>query len=441
MFDALTDKLQGVFSGLKGRGKLTDADIDKAMRAIRLSLLEADVSLPVVKQLTTAIKERATGDEVMSSITPDQQVVKIVSEELTRLMGGANVSLAMSQNPPTVILMAGLQGSGKTTCTAKLARHLLNEGRAPMMIACDVHRPAAMEQLAVLGEQIGVPVHVEKGATDPVKIATAGIAEAKRSGRDVVIVDTAGRLTIDADMMAELVAIRDAVKPTSVVLVVDAMTGQTAVEVATAFQDAVQFDGVVLSKLDGDARGGAALSVRSVTGKPILFVGTGEKVDALEPFHPDRMASRILGMGDVLSLIEKAQQTVSVDDAKRMEDRLRGGNLTLDDFLEQLQQVRKMGPLGQVMGMIPGFSQAAKMKDVEVDERRIDRVEAIISSMTMPERSRPDIINGSRRRRIAEGSGTTVQEVNQLLAQFKQMQKLMKRMGKGGGGMPSMLGA
>ncbi len=441
MFDALTDKLQGVFSGLKGRGKLTEADIDKAMRAIRLSLLEADVSLPVVKQLTTAIKERATGDEVMSSITPDQQVVKIVSEELTRLMGGANVSLAMSQNPPTVILMAGLQGSGKTTCTAKLARHLLNEGRAPMMIACDVHRPAAMEQLAVLGEQIGVPVHLEKGATDPVKIATAGIAEAKRSGRDVVIVDTAGRLTIDADMMAELVAIRDAVKPTSVVLVVDAMTGQTAVEVATAFQDAVQFDGVVLSKLDGDARGGAALSVRSVTGKPILFVGTGEKVDALEPFHPDRMASRILGMGDVLSLIEKAQQTVSVDDAKRMEDRLRGGNLTLDDFLEQLQQVRKMGPLGQVMGMIPGFSQAAKMKDVEVDERRIDRVEAIISSMTMPERSRPDIINGSRRRRIAEGSGTTVQEVNQLLAQFKQMQKLMKRMGKGGGGMPSMLGA
>ena len=441
MFDALTDKLQGVFSGLKGRGKLTDADIDKAMRAIRLSLLEADVSLPVVKQLTTAIKERATGDEVMSSITPDQQVVKIVSEELTRLMGGANVSLAMSPNPPTVILMAGLQGSGKTTCTAKLARHLLNEGRAPMMIACDVHRPAAMEQLAVLGEQIGVPVHVEKGATNPVKIATAGIAQAKRSGRDVVIVDTAGRLTIDADMMAELVAIRDAVKPTSVVLVVDAMTGQTAVEVATAFQDAVQFDGVVLSKLDGDARGGAALSVRSVTGKPILFVGTGEKVDALEPFHPDRMASRILGMGDVLSLIEKAQQTVSVDDAKRMEDRLRGGNLTLDDFLEQLQQVRKMGPLGQVMGMIPGFSQAAKMKDVEVDERRIDRVEAIISSMTMPERSRPDIINGSRRRRIAEGSGTTVQEVNQLLAQFKQMQKLMKRMGKGGGGMPSMLGA
>ena len=436
MFDALSDKLQGVFSGLKGRGKLTESDIDKAMRAIRLSLLEADVSLPVVKELTTAIKERATGDEVMSSITPDQQVVKIVNEELTRLMGGANVSLAMAPNPPTVILMAGLQGSGKTTCTAKLARHLLNEGRAPLMVACDVHRPAAMDQLAVLGEQIGVPVHLEKGSTDAVAIAKDGIDAARRSGRDVVIVDTAGRLSIDEEMMAELVAIRDTVKPTSVVLVVDAMTGQTAVDVAVAFQDAVQFDGVVLSKLDGDARGGAALSVRSVTGKPILFVGTGEKVDALEPFHPDRMASRILGMGDVLTLIEKAQQTVDVDDAKRMEERLRGGNLTLDDFLEQLRQVRKMGPLGQVMGMIPGFNKAAKMKDVDVDERRIDRIEAIISSMTMPERSRPDIINGSRRRRIATGSGTTVQEVNQLLAQFKQMQKLMKRMGKGG--MPSL---
>ncbi len=436
MFDILSDKLQGVFSGLRGRGKLTSADIDKAMRGIRLSLLEADVSLPVVKQLTTAIKERATGDEVMLSITPDQQVVRIVNEELTRLMGGTKVSLAMAPHPPTVILMVGLQGSGKTTCTAKLARLLLNDGRAPLMVACDVYRPAAMEQLAVLGAQVGVPVHMATGSTDPVAIARGGIALAKRTGRDVVIVDTAGRLSIDDEMMAELVAIRDTIKPTSVVLVVDAMTGQTAVEVASAFDAAVQFDGVVLTKLDGDARGGAALSIRAVTGKPILFVGTGEKVDALEPFHPDRMASRILGMGDVLSLIEKAEQTVDVDDAKRIEERLRGGNLTLDDFLEQLQQVRKMGPLGQIMGMIPGFSKAAKMKDVEVDERRIDRIEAIINSMTMPERKRADIINGSRRRRIALGSGTTVQEVNQLLAQFKQMQKLMKRMGKGG--MPSL---
>ena len=296
-----------------------------------------------------------------------------------------------------------------------------------------------MEQLAVLGDQIGVPVHREDGATDPVAVARDGIAAAKRAGRDVVLIDTAGRLTIDAEMMDELVAIRDAIRPTSVILVVDAMTGQTAVDVAVAFQEAVQFDGAILSKLDGDARGGAALSVRAVTGKPILFVGTGEKVDALEAFHPDRMASRILGMGDVLSLIEKAQQNVDEADAKRIEEKMRGGNLTLDDFLDQLRQVRKMGPIGQVMGMIPGLGQAGKLKDVQVDERRIDRVEAIISSMTLSERARPDIINGSRRRRIAQGSGTTVQEVNQLLAQFKQMQKLMKRMGKGG--LPSMLGA
>lgn len=439
VFDALTDKLQGVFSGLRGRGKLTDADIDKAMRAIRVSLLEADVSLPVVKQLTTAIKERASGDEVMSSLTPDQQVVKIVSEELARLMGSVNVSLPMASTPPTIVLMAGLQGSGKTTCTAKLARHLAKEGRLPLLVACDLQRPAAMEQLAVLGEQIGVPVYREDGATDAVAVAKRGVAKAKSTGRDLVIVDTAGRLTIDTEMMGELVRIRDAVRPTSVVLVVDAMTGQTAVEVAQAFADAVDFDGVVLSKLDGDARGGAALSVRAVTGKPILFAGTGEKVDALEAFHPDRMASRILGMGDVQSLIERAQQTVDVTDAKRIEERMRGGTLTLDDFLEQLRQVRKMGPIGQVMGMIPGFRQANKMKDVEVDERRIDRVEAIISSMTVSERGRPDTINGSRRRRIAQGSGTTVQEVNQLLSQFKQMQKLMKRIGKGG--MPSLLGA
>ncbi|MSO44992.1 MAG: signal recognition particle protein [Thermoleophilia bacterium] len=440
MFDALSDKLQGILSGIRGRGKLTEADIEKALRAIRLSLLEADVSLPVVKELTTAIKVRATGDEVMSSITPDQQVVKIVSEELTRLMGGTNVSLAMSPTPPTVILMVGLQGSGKTTHAAKLARLLASQGRSPLLVACDVHRPAAMEQLAVLGEQIGVPVHREDGGTNPVAIAKAGIAAAKRLGRDVVLVDTAGRLTIDADMMAELVAIRDAIRPTTVVLVVDAMTGQTAVDVASAFQAAVQFDGVILSKLDGDARGGAALSVRWVTGKPILFVGTGEKVDALEAFHPDRMASRILGMGDVLTLIEKAQHHVDEQDAKRIEERIRGGNLTLDDFFEQLRQVRKMGPIGQLMGMIPGFDKSAKMKDVEIDERRIDRIEAIISSMTGSERARPDIINGSRRRRIAVGSGTTVQEINQLLAQFKQMQKLMRRMGTGGGGMPSRFG-
>ncbi len=438
MFDALTDKLQGIFAGLRGRGKLTESDIDTAMRAIRLSLLEADVSLPVVKRLTTAIAARAKGSEVMESLTPDQQVVKIVSEELTALMGEANVALPLASKPPTIVLMAGLQGSGKTTCAAKLARHFHVQGRAPLLVACDVHRPAAAEQLAVLGAQIGVPVHREEGVGDAVAIARNGIEEARRTGRDLVIVDTAGRLTIDAAMMAELVAIKDAVQPTSVVLVIDAMTGQTAVDVATAFGDAVDFDGVALTKLDGDARGGAALSVRAVSGKPILFIGTGEKVEALEPFHPDRMASRILGMGDVMSLIEKAQATVDVTDAKRLEQKIRGGSLTLEDFLDQMQQVRRMGPMSQVLGMIPGFRNAAKSKDLQVDDGQLDRVEAIVRSMTLQERRHPEIINGSRRRRIASGSGTSVQEVNQLLSQFKQMRKLMKQMGRGG--LPALLG-
>ena len=428
MFDDLSEKLQKVFGSLRGRGKLTSADIDAAMRAIRVSLLEADVSLPVVKQLTSAIKERATGSEVMTSLTPDQQVVKIVDEELARLMGGTAARLPTSPRPPTVILMAGLQGSGKTTCSAKLARHYAAEGRAPLLIACDVRRPAAMEQLSVLGQQISVPVYRDDSG-DPVAIAKAGIAEAAKTGRDMVIVDTAGRLTIDLEMMGELVEIRDAVKPTSVVLVLDAMTGQTAVDVATAFADAVKFDGVILTKLDGDARGGAALSVRAVTGAPIVFVGTGEKVDALEAFHPDRMARRILGMGDVLTLIERAQATVDEDSAKDIERKLRTGKVTLEDFMEQMRQVRKMGPISQILGMMPGMG---KLKGVEVDEKQLDRVEAIVRSMTPQERRRPEIINGSRRQRIAAGSGTTPQEVNQLLTQFKQMQKLMKRFGKGG---------
>ncbi|MGE0026982.1 MAG: signal recognition particle protein [Thermoleophilia bacterium] len=431
MFDALTDKLQGIFSGLKGRGKLTESDIDQAMRAIRLSLLEADVSLPVVKQLTSNIAARAKGAEVMESLTPDQQVVKIVSDELTALMGEANVALPLASKPPTIVLMAGLQGSGKTTCSAKLARYFVHQGRAPMLVACDVHRPAAAEQLAVLGQQIGVPVHREEGSKDAVRIARNGVEEARRTGRDLVIVDTAGRLNIDAEMMDELVRIKKAVDPTSTVLVVDAMTGQAAVQVAKDFADAVDFDGVALTKLDGDARGGAALSVRAVTGKPILFVGTGEKLEALEPFHPDRMASRILGMGDVMSLIEKAQENVTVDDAKRLEEKVRSGSLTLEDFLDQMQQVRKMGPMSQVLGMIPGFRNVAKAKDLAVDDGQLERVEAIIRSMTVQERRNPDVINGSRRRRIAAGSGTSVQEVNQLLSQFKQMRKLMKQMGSG----------
>jgi len=432
VFDTLTDKLQNAFSGLRGRGKLTEADIDQAMRQIRMSLLEADVSLPVVRQLTGAIRERAKGAEVLSSLTPDQQVVKIVNEELTRLMGSANVRLPMAPRPPTIVVLVGLQGSGKTTACAKLARHFLGEGRAPLLVACDVHRPAAADQLAVLGGQIGVPVYREDGS-DAVAIARRGLEEARRSGRDLVIVDTAGRLTVDEEMMDELVRITDAVSPTSVVLVLDAMTGQTAVEVAQAFADAVRFDGVVLTKLDGDARGGAALSVRAVTGKPVLYVGTGEKLDALEPFHPDRMASRILGLGDVLSLIEKAQQTVDLDQAKALEKKIRRGQLTLEDFLEQMRQVRRMGPISQMLGLLPGMRSLRGMRDLKVDDRQLDRLEAIILSMTPAERRRPEVIGGSRRRRIAQGSGTSVQEVNQLLSQFKQMQKLMRRLNRGGG--------
>ena len=431
MFENLSDKLQGVFSGLRGRGKLSEADIDRAMRAIRLSLLEADVSLPVVKQLTDAIKARATGSEVMSSLTPDQQVIKIVDEELATLMGGTAVRLQFASKPPTIILMAGLQGSGKTTFCAKLARHLRAEGRAPLLVACDLQRPAAIDQLEVLGGQIGVPVYRED-STDPVAVARNGVREARRLARDVVIVDTAGRLTVDEEMMSQLIAVKAAVEPTAVVLALDAMTWQTAVEVAQAFQTAVQFDGVVLTKLDGDARGGAALSVRAVTGKPILFVGTGEKVDALEPFHPERMAQRILGMGDVLSLIERAEETIDQDAAEKLGKRLRGGEFTLDDMLEQIRQIRKMGPIAGILGMIPGFRQAAKLKDADIDERQLDRVEAIILGMTPAERRKPDIIDGSRRKRIAAGSGTKVQDVNQLLAQFKQMKKMMRQIGKGG---------
>ena len=436
MFDSLTDKFNEAFSGLRGKGKLTEADIDKAMRAIRMSLLEADVSLLVVKQLTKAIKERATGEEVMNSLTPDQQVVKIVSEELTELMGKENIRLPTASTPPTIVLMAGLQGSGKTTCTAKLAKHLYSQGGAPLMVACDVHRPAAADQLEVLGEQISVPVYRGDGK-DAVAIAKEGLDKGREMGRDVIIVDTAGRLTIDETMMGEITAIRDAIEPTSTVLVVDAMTGQTAVEVAEAFSNAVEVSGVVLSKLDGDARGGAALSIRAVTDLPILFIGTGEKVEALEPFHPDRIARRILGMGDVMSLIEKAQETVELDDAKQMEERLRGGALTLDDFMKQMKQVRKMGPLQGLLGMLPGVGN--QLKDADIDEGRLDRIEAIISSMTPQERRRPDMINGSRRRRIAAGSGTSVQEINQLLSQFKQMKKVMKQLGKGRG-MPSLPG-
>lgn len=438
MFDSLSDKLQGVFASLRGKGKLTAADIDQAMRAIRMSLLEADVNMGVVKQLTAAIKERAAGSEVMTSLTPDQQVVKIVLEELERLMGSEASYLPVASKPPTVILMAGLQGSGKTTCSAKLARHYQREGRAPLLVACDVRRPAAIEQLVTLGEQVNVPVHRE-ASTDPRVIAKNGVAEAIRTGRDMVIVDTAGRLSIDADMMGELVDIHAAINPTGVVLVLDSMTGQSAVDVASAFAEAVKFDGVILTKLDGDARGGAALSVKAVTGAPILFAGMGEKIDALETFHPDRMARRILGMGDVLTLIERAEQTIDIPDAKRLEKKIRTGSMNLEDFLEQMKQVRKMGPVSQILGMIPGMKNLTKGQEINVDERQMDRVEAIVRSMTPRERRKPESINGSRRKRIAAGSGVTVTEVNQLLSQFKAMQQMMKRFGKGG--FPGMPGA
>ncbi len=432
MFDALSDKLQGIFSGLRGKGKLTSGDIDRAMRAIRMSLLEADVSLPVVKRLTEAIKARATGAEVMQSLTPDQQVVKIVNEELAALMGGTVARLPMASKPPTIILMAGLQGSGKTTFCAKLAHELRSQGRAPLMVACDLQRPAAMDQLEVLGRQIDVPVHRED-SKDPVAVASNGVREARRQARDVVIIDTAGRLTVDEEMMGQLIAVHGAIAPTAVVLVLDAMTGQSAVEVAQAFKEAVDFDGVVLTKLDGDARGGAALSIRAVTGKPILYVGTGEKVGALETFHPDRMAQRILGMGDVLTLIDQAERHVDKDVAEGLAKRIKGGGaFTLEDMLEQMKQIRKMGPLSGILGMIPGLSQMKKLKEADIDERQMDRVEAIILSMTPAERRKPDLINGSRRKRIAQGSGTSVQEINQLLSQFKQMQKMMKMIGKGG---------
>jgi signal recognition particle subunit SRP54 len=429
MFDNLSDKLQGVLDNLKGQGRLSEDDLNGAMREIRLALLEADVNFKVVKQFVAAVKERALGEEVLESITPGQQVVKIVHEELTALMGAASTKLTFSPRPPTTILMVGLQGSGKTTTCAKLARQLLSQGKQPMMIAADVYRPAAIDQLKTLGEQLKVPVFSIDGNTDVVDIAEKGMAEAASSGRDVAIIDTAGRLHIDEEMMDELVRTRAAVKPHNILLVLDAMTGQDAVNVAEQFQEKVNFDGVILTKLDGDARGGAALSVKAVTGKPIKFASTGEKLDAFDYFHPDRMAGRILGMGDVLTLVEKAQDAVDEKQALELEEKLRKAQFTLEDFLEQMQSVRKMGPLSGMLAMIPGVPK--ELKQTQLDERELDRVEAIIRSMTMDERSSPEIINGSRRKRIAAGSGTDVQAVNQLLNKFKQMQKMMKQLASG----------
>jgi signal recognition particle subunit SRP54 len=431
MFDSLAERLQGTLADVRQRGSLTEQDIDSAMRDIRLALLEADVNFKVVRQFTAQLKERCLGADLLGRLNPGQQVVKIVSEELTDLMGGASAGLVFSPRPPTVILMAGLQGSGKTTATAKLARHLREEHSSSVAVAaCDVYRPAAVEQLVKVGAQAGATVYEQGTDKDPVEIASWALERAREEGKDVLIVDTSGRLHVDEQLMAELVRIRDAVKPHDVLLVVDAMTGQDAVNVAESFAQAVQFDGVVMSKLDGDARGGAALSVKAVTGKPILFASTGEKLDQFERFHPDRMAQRILGMGDVMSLIEKAEKEVDEDEAKALERKLKRNEFGLDDFLAQLKMVRKMGPLTSILGMIPGLA-GHQLQNMKVDERELDRIQAIILSMTPEERRRPELIKGSRRLRIARGSGTSVQQVNRLVKQFGEMRKMMRRVGQG----------
>jgi signal recognition particle subunit SRP54 len=426
MFDTLGDKLNAALGPLRGRGKLDEEGISRAMREIRLALLEADVNFRVVKDFVDKVRERAVGQEVLKSLTPGQQVVKIVHEELTSLMGTGDSKLVFAAKGPTVILLTGLQGAGKTTAAAKLALLLRKDNHSPALVAADLQRPAAVEQLEQLGKQIQVPVFT---GSDPVQAAKDGIEQAKAQGRDVVIVDTAGRLQIDEELMEELGRVRDAAKPTNVLLVLDAMTGQEAVAVAEAFQERVAFDGVVLTKLDGDARGGAALSVKAVTGKPVKLASVGEKVDQLEYFHPDRMASRILGMGDVLTLIERAEEAASDEDQATLEARMRAGEFSFDDFLASYRMLRKMGPLKGVLSMIPGLGN--QLKGLDVNEQELGRVEAIVLSMTPQERRMPHLIDGSRRKRIAAGSGTDIQQVNKLLSARKQMQKMMKQMGKG----------
>ena len=425
-FESLAEKLQNALGQLKGKGKLSEKDVDLAMREVRLALLEADVNFKVVKDFTNSVKERAIGSEVMDSLTPGQQVIKIVNEELTMLMGEKEEKLNFSPTPPTVILMSGLQGAGKTTTTGKLAYNLKRQNKRPLLVACDVYRPAAIKQLEVVGERAEVPVFSMGDKNNPVDIAKASIEYGKKNGNDVIIIDTAGRLHIDEELMAELQNIHDGVNPTEVLLVVDAMTGQDAVNVAKTFNESLEITGVILTKLDGDARGGAALSIRSVTGKPIKYVGMGEKLDQLEPFHPDRMASRILGMGDVLTLIEKAQSSFDEQKAIELEKKIRSQQFTLEDFLDQLEEMKNLGPIDELMGMIPGMNSKA-LKGLSVDDKEIIKIQAIIQSMTPSERENPSIIDSKRRKRIAQGSGTTVQDVNKLLKQFKETQKMMKR--------------
>lgn len=443
IFESLADRLQQTFKKLRGHGKLTEDDVNEAMREVRMALLEADVNFKVVKDFVKRVKERAVGQDVLDTLTPAQVVVKIVDEELTELMGGTQSRLNISSVPPTVIMMAGLQGAGKTTSAGKLGLSLKKQGKKPLLVAADIYRPAAVKQLEVLGGQLGIPVFSMPQGTDAVTIAKSSIDHARSHLNDVVIIDTAGRLHIDETLMQELKDIKANVKPHEILLVVDAMTGQDAVNVAESFNAELGLDGVVLTKLDGDARGGAALSVKAVTGCPIKFVGMGEKLEALEPFHPDRMASRILGMGDVLSLVEKAQENFDLENAKKMEEKLRRNDFTLDDFLDQMQQVKKLGSLSNILGMIPGMGGLKKKlgdQEFDLDGKEMRQLEAIIRAMTPKERADITIINGSRRKRIAAGSGTRVQDVNKLLKQFGEMRKMMKKMKKmkGKGGMPAM---
>lgn len=430
-FESLASRLQSTFDKLRGKGKVSEEDVTKAMREVRLALLEADVNFKVVKDFVNRVKERAIGQDVLKSLTPGQHVIKVVNDELTELMGGGQSKLAISNRPPTVVMMVGLQGAGKTTTTGKLANYLRGkQNRKPLLVACDVYRPAAIKQLQVLGNQLSIPVFEMGNETSPVDIARAAIAHAKEQHLDYVLIDTAGRLHIDEALMGELQEIKEVTKPNEILLVVDAMTGQDAVNVAESFNNQLELTGVVLTKLDGDTKGGAALSVKAVTGTPIKFAGMGEKMDALEPFHPERMASRILGMGDVLTLIEKAQMDVDADKAKELERKMRNADFTFEDFLEQMAQVRKMGPLDELLNMMPGMNKMKGLKDVKIDDGAIGRVEAIIRSMTTAEKQQPEIINSSRRKRIAKGSGTTVQEVNRLIKQFDDMRKMMKQFTK-----------
>lgn len=440
VFESLADRLQNAFNNLRGKGKLNEKDVKEAMREVKLALLEADVNYKVVKDFVKIVTERAVGEDVLQSLTPGQQVIKIVNEELTNLMGKTQSKIEFSSKPPTIILMAGLQGAGKTTTCGKLGHLLKKSGKRPLLVACDIYRPAAIKQLQVVGEKLELPVFTMGDKVSPVDIAKAGVEHAKKFDNDVVILDTAGRLHIDEALMAELIDIKAAVEPKEILLVLDAMTGQDAVNVAEHFNAQLEIGGVILTKLDGDTRGGAALSVRSVTGKPIKFVGMGEKLTDLEEFYPDRMSSRILGMGDVLSLIEKAQENFNEDKAKKLESKMKNMTFDLEDFLDQLEQLQNMGPLSDILGMLPGMNNKA-MKGLQVDDRDLIRTKAIIQSMTPGERQNPDIINASRKRRIAKGCGMEVSEVNKLLKQFDQSKKMMKQFGqmekkmkKGGGG-------